>query len=965
MTGKLPVLFIAVAVLGLFTIPVLAEDTVTLTLPGGHQYYLGDDIPLMGSSTAGTTVYLLFTGPGLPPEGAPLHNPNVSVFGGGWTTTTVLADNSYGYLWKTDGLTLSEGTYTIYAVSGPKPITNLNGSSYGSIVLPLTSPPLTLSVSPGIIKPGQEIALSGVVQGTPSPGVLIWIIGEEFTSVVSAPIHENGTYQYLIPDSTTTGMATGEYHVLAQHPMGNDAFDVIRQGDSVIGTSPVPGTALFTLQGEGSLKGEEAAQALAAALDNAAIDDVYREAVFQVTPNPPNLPHAFYGNVTIDGSPAPLQTTISVRVTGGIDAVNYLVTTEEGIYGGRDEDAPKLIVQGIIENGAPVSFYIDGRRAEVSDGSSGSTWQMTYPFIAGAVTDLSLRIQDEQPDSYVITASSGPGGIISPVGLVAAAPGSSVNFAIIASDGYAIQSVLVDGIESETDGTYLFTNIAANHTISASFEAIDAGEDQYYINATSGPGGSITPAGLVTAAPGSSVNFTIFASDGYAIQSVLVDGIESETDGTYQFTNIAANHTISASFEAIDAGEDQYYINATSGPGGSITPAGLVTAAPGSSVNFTIFASDGYAIQSVLVDGIESETDGTYQFTNIAANHTISASFEAIEELPDRYYINASAGNGGVIAPSGQVEVVPNETITFTITASPGYTVQNIVVDEENQVVSDSFTFTNISGNHTIAASFVASGGDGGSVGKGTLYVTSIPRGALITIDGVVKGQTNAIISNVAAGIHNVTLTRSGYQPETKLVDVKAGGMNSVAFTLKESGEAGTGTGTLYISSIPSGAVIMIDGVESGQTNRYVRNLASGIHSITLTKPGYLPQTKQVSVNTGGVEWVTFTLKKGGDAEPGTGDGTTTLTGTGTLNVKSVPKGAVITIDGLESGQTNALLSKVAAGPHNVTVSKDGYQTMTKQVDVKLGGRNSVSFTLQPFDGSGIVQLSDRFPFSL
>jgi len=885
MTGKLPILFIAMAVLGFFIIPVLAEDTVTLTLPGG-QYYLGDEIPLMGSSTAGTTVYLLFTGPDLPPEGAPLHNPNVSVYGGGWTTTTVLADNSYGYLWKTEGLTLSEGTYRIYAVSGPKPITNLDGSSYGSIILPLASPPLTLSVSPAIIKPGQEIAISGVVQGTPSMGVLIWIFGEEFTSVVSAPIHENGTYQYLIPDSTTAGMATGEYHVLVQHPMGNDIFDVIRQGDAVIGTSPVPGTTLFTLQGEGSLTGEEATQALAAALDNAAIDDIYREAVFQVTPNPPNLPHAFYGNVTIDGSPAPVQTTISVRVTGGIDAVNYLVTSEEGSYGGRDEDAPKLIIQGIIENGAPVSFYVDGKRAEVSDIASGSIWQMTYPFIAGAVTDLSLRIQDEQPDSYVITAASGPGG-------------------------------------------------------------------------------SITPAGLVAAAPGSSVNFTIAADDGYAIQSVLVDGIETEPDGTYLFTNIAANHTISASFEAIDAGIDQYYINATSGPGGSITPAGLVAAAPGSSVNFTIAADGGYAIQSVLVDGIETEPDGTYLFMNIAANHTISASFRVIEELPDRYYINASAGNGGVIAPSGQLEVVPKETITFTITASPGYTIQTIVVDGENQEVSDSFTFTNISGNHTITASFIASGGDGGTVGKGTLYVTSIPRGALITIDGVVKGQTNAIISNVAAGIHDVTLTRSGYHPETKQVDVKAGGMNSVAFTLKESGEPGTGTGTLYISSIPSGAAITIDGVESGQTNMYVRNIASGIHTITLTKPGYLPGTKQVSVNTGGVEWVSFTLKKGGDIEPGTGDGTTTLTGTGTLNVKSVPKGAVITIDGVESGQTNVLLSKIAAGSHNVTVSKDGYQPETKQVDVKLGGRNSVSFTLQPFDGSGIVQVSDLFPFSL
>lgn len=807
MTVKLTVLFIAVAVLGFFTIPVLAENTVTLTLPGGQQYYLGDEIPLMGSSTAGTTVYLLFTGPGLPPEGAPLHNPNISVYGGGWTTTTVLADNSYGYLWKTDGLALSEGTYTIYAVSGPRPIASLEDSSYGSIVLPLTSPPLTLSVSPVIIKPGQEIAISGAVQGTPTPGVQVWIIGEEFTSVVSATIHENGTYQYLIPDSTTAGMATGEYHVLVQHPMGNDIFDVIRQGDAVIETSPVPGTSLFTLQGEGSLTGKEAAQALAAALDNAAIDDIYREAVFQVTPNPPNLPHAFYGNVTIDGSPAPVQTTISVQVTGGIDGVNYLVTTEEGSYGGPDDDAPKLIIQGIIENGAPVSFYVDGKRAEVSDTASGGTWQMTYPFIAGAVTDLSLRIQDEQPDSYVITASSGPGG--------------------------------------------------------------------------------------------------------------------------------------------------------------SITPVGLIAAAPGSSVNFTLAADEGYAIRSVLVDGIEMEPDGTYLFTNIAANHTISASFKAIEEQPDRYYINASAGNGGVIAPSGQLEVVPKETITFTITASPGYTIQTIVVDGENQEVSDSFTFTNISGNHTITASFIASGGDGGTVGKGTLYVTSIPRGALITIDGVVKGQTNAIISNVAAGIHNVTLTRSGYHPETKQVDVKAGGMNSVAFTLKESGEPGTGTGTLYISSIPSGAAITIDGAESGKTNMYVRNIASGIHTLTLTKPGYLPETKQVSVKTGSMEWVSFTLKKGGDFEPGTGDGTRTLTGTGTLNVKSVPKGAVITIDGVESGETNALLSKIAAGTHNVTVSKDGYQPETKQVDVKLGGRNSVSFTLQPFDGGGIVQLSDRFPFSL
>ena len=974
MTGKFQAILIAFILLVLWIVPVSAEDTVTITIPGGHQYYLGDEISFSGISTVSPTVYLLFTGPGLPPEGAPLHNPNVSVYGGGWTTINVLPDNSWEYSWETDGLTIPEGTYTVYAVSDPRPITNLAGSSSASISLPLDIPPLTLSVSPSIIKPGQKISVSGAFQGNPSPGVAIWILGGSYPSVVSAPIRENGTYEYIIPDTVTTGMAIGTYYIVVQHPMGNGSFDVIRQGDVVVGSSPAPGTVLFTLQGEGSLKGQAAAQALTAALDNAAIDDVYRIATFEVTPNPPNLPHAFYGDVTLWGTLAPVQTKISVKVTGGIDGVNYILTTKEGIYGGPDEDSPKLTVQGIIENGAPVSFYVDGKPAEVYDVAAGGPWQATCPFIAGAVTNLSLRIQADLPDHYEINAYSGAGGNITPTGFYEALPGSSVTFTITPDDGYTIQSVLVDGVDLGSAGTHTFKNISANHTISAAFVAVDNGEEQpdhYEINATSGSGGSITPAGLVTALPGSSVTFTITANEGYTIQTILVDGGDMGSAGTYTFTNMSTNHTISAAFTPIDDGKelpDHYEINATSGSGGSITPAGLVTALPGSSVTFTITANEGYTIQTVLVDGVDLGSAGTYTFTNISGNHTIIAGFAPIddgEELPEQYFINASAGNGGVIAPSGLVEVVPSETVTFTITASPGYTIQQLIVDGQNQGVPDSYTFTNVSGNHTIEVSFIASGGDGGGVGKGTLYVTSIPRGALITIDGVVKGQTNAIISNVVAGTHNVTLTKSGYKTETKQVDVKAEGMNSASFTLKQSGDNGIGTGTLYITSIPSGAAITIDGVESGQTNTYVRNIAAGVHTITLTKPGYLPKTKQVAVNTAGMDWVSFMLKKGEDAEPGSGGTTGTLAATGTLNIRSIPKGAVILIDGVESGQTNTLLSKVNVGQHNVTLSKEGYQTVTKLVEVKLGGRNSVSITLQPLEGTTRVPFTERFPFSL
>jgi len=76
----------------------------------------------------------------------------------------------------------------------------------------------------------------------------------------------------------------------------------------------------------------------------------------------PPLPHAFYGTVEINGSPAPVGTSVEVRGEGvetGVDN-NPIVTTAEGEYGSADPMAPKLIVQGTIADGATVTFYVNG-----------------------------------------------------------------------------------------------------------------------------------------------------------------------------------------------------------------------------------------------------------------------------------------------------------------------------------------------------------------------------------------------------------------------------------------------------------------------------------------------------------------------------------------------------------------------------------------------------------------------------
>ncbi|MCX6926449.1 MAG: hypothetical protein NT154_25060, partial [Verrucomicrobia bacterium] len=73
---------------------------------------------------------------------------------------------------------------------------------------------------------------------------------------------------------------------------------------------------------------------------------------------------------------------------------------------------------------------------------------------------------------YQITASTGTGGTINPSGNVFVNPGGKQYFAITPSAGYAVTNVVVDGISQGAVGTYTFTNVVANHTISAAFRLL-------------------------------------------------------------------------------------------------------------------------------------------------------------------------------------------------------------------------------------------------------------------------------------------------------------------------------------------------------------------------------------------------------------------------------------------------------------------------------------------------------------
>src|SRR4029453_9395386 len=128
---------------------------------------------------------------------------------------------------------------------------------------------------------------------------------------------------------------------------------------------------------------------------------------------------------------------------------------------------------------------------------------------------------------------------------------------------------------------------------------------------------------------------------------------------------------------------------------------GAVSVAHGSDQIFTLTPATGHHVADLLVDGASVGAVGSYTFTGVTANHTIAASFAI-----DTYTITASAGPDGSISPSGAVSVAYGSDQPFAIPPATGHHVADVFVDGASVGAVANYTFTGVTANHTIAASF-------------------------------------------------------------------------------------------------------------------------------------------------------------------------------------------------------------------------------------------------------------------
>ena len=323
---------------------------------------------------------------------------------------------------------------------------------------------------------------------------------------------------------------------------------------------------------------------------------------------------------------------------------------------------------------------------------------------------------------YSMTASAGAGGSVSPGGTFYAEQGSDQTFTIIPAPGYRVAGVTVDGSSVGAVTRYTLNDIAVAHSISATFAVI---QGTCTITASAGANGSIAPSPSTMVDYGSARTFTITPNNGYKVASVTVDGTALANPVTsYTFTDVTANHSISATF-AIKT----FTITASAGANGSISPSPSATVGYGGAQTFTITPRAGYHVASVTIDGTALSNPVTSNtFRNVTTNHSISATFAA-----NAFTITSSAGTNGSISPSPSAVVNNGANQTFTITPNSGYRVASVTVDGSSVGAVTTYTFTGITANHTIAAAFtqgkqppVADAGP----------AQTVPEGSLVTLNG-------------------------------------------------------------------------------------------------------------------------------------------------------------------------------------------------------------------------------------
>jgi len=299
-TGKVTITLKAGTTTGDYTITVVPpnglgdEAEVSLEIVAGaitavaeqESYYIGNDVTITGTSTAGTELHAYIAGTNLK-----FQELNKTT-GGSSNNDISVKNGEFEYEITGDVFKkFDAGTYTVYiAVADGKTSVEQLGDNYGTAALVLKQPFISVTEAPSVAVQGSPYTVKGTAEA--ATGVYAYIFGTNFFAAnktgddVFATIQvKDNEFTIKVKGSATKNMSAGQYFMVVQHPMYDTYFNIAANETTKIvlnetaDASIYGGAVLFDVKDR---QRANAAEALCQALDTENIDDMYVKLSFVV-----------------------------------------------------------------------------------------------------------------------------------------------------------------------------------------------------------------------------------------------------------------------------------------------------------------------------------------------------------------------------------------------------------------------------------------------------------------------------------------------------------------------------------------------------------------------------------------------------------------------------------------------------------------------------------------------------------
>jgi hypothetical protein len=226
--------------------------------------------------------------------------------------------------------------------------------------------------------------------------------------------------------------------------------------------------------------------------------------------------------------------------------------------------------------------------------------------------------------------------------------------------------------------------------------------------------------------------------------------------------------------------------------------------------------------------------------------------------------------------------------------------------------------------------------------GKGWIRINANVDGSSAALGSesctITGGSCSIMVGTATTPVKTFTVQKSGYSEYSGPITTwpKEGETVDVYATLNPV----TSTGSLQVTSYPSGAVATLDGGNWQYTPAQFTSVSAGTdHYVQISQNGYQTYAATVYVSAGETAYVSATLDP---VQPSTGS----------LRVATNPSGADIYVDGRYMAASPNTLTNLAPGTHTLRMHKAGYDEYLRTFFITAGQRTTVDYTFTPQSAS-------------